>query len=142
MDTIVALIKNVGLILGSGLFLYVGYYLRKRNAGFIKKGVKTKATITGFSDREMNIGGETNPAKFPIVQFTNEEGETITQELNSYDTRLQTKGEVIDICYIREEDGYDILIRAELWLTYMPLIFTLIGILLLAIGSYRLLTSF
>lgn len=127
------LIAPIFLIVFGGIFASVGYYIFNSNRKIEQNGIKTRAKIIDFvENRSRDSDGHVDVSHYPVVTFQ-DKGIDVTQQLNT-SGNPKTINQIIEIFYLREGDDYKIVINSNFWKTIFPMIFFIIGIIVLSIG--------
>ena len=131
MGTIITII--VFVIVGIG-FCYVGFQIEIKNKLVLSKGIRTKAKIVGFTERQIkDADGESFLYYFPIIIFKDLNGSEITKQLGDSLSPTQINKQ-IDIVYLEEKDDYFIIMIGDWWQINLPVILKIIGLLFLVFG--------
>ncbi|MEC7262923.1 MAG: DUF3592 domain-containing protein [Bacteroidota bacterium] len=129
------LIGPVAFLIVGGGFLYAGFYIRSKNHKIQANGFRTKAKIVDFSkERFKDAHGESHIYHFPIVNFTDRDGISTIQKLDSNDNPKRLN-QLIGIIYLKKENGeYQIIKDNDWWENNFPVICLVFGILFSGIG--------
>ncbi|MEN2412464.1 hypothetical protein [Flavobacterium mesophilum] len=134
-ETILYMAMGIGCIYG-------GISMKKHIRNMETNGIRTKAKIIDFHIierwshfRKTRMRGR-QKLKFyyPIIVFTDLNGNSITQQMPDANTNPQKINDLIDILYLKKENSYEILSNTKWRKSYLPLIFIIIGIYFLLHG--------
>jgi len=121
-DLIIALI--------SGVFIVLGAKLWQKNNYLIAHGKKTEAVI--FKNNYKRSGSDSG-MYYPVVRFTTETEEWITQELSIGYTPAKAEGTKLEVIY-DPEDPTHVEINGGFQLIVAPRFFVAIGLIGLILG--------
>ncbi|WP_431124339.1 DUF3592 domain-containing protein [Flagellimonas flava] len=117
-------------------FVYAGLWLSIANRTIRNTGIKTKAKIVDYiEEKRVDADGDGHIYHFPVVNFTNQQGDEITQQLTLSEKPKRTN-QWIEIVYLKKENEYHIIKNDDWWEINLPTIFLIFGGLFLAIGIY------
>ena len=121
-----------GLMLSGVACLVMAYYSLRSVKKIVKKGLKTKAFITGFKS------GYRNQSSYPVIQFSTLTGEEIKIKLSD-PFQGEKKVQQVNIIY-DPDDPHNAIIDDPFYLGRKYYWIGLVGILLLLAGIYLWLT--
>lgn len=134
IDAILFLMVGLALI-------FLGLYTQKANRRMQIDGIRTKAQITDIVEQQSKDRyGNTELDYYPIVSFTDKNGNKTTQKLG-HSTNPERINEHIDIFYLQRGKEIEILVDTAWQKTYYPLIYLLIGLSLTALAIAMLLKT-
>lgn len=129
------LIFFIPFLLFPSLFVLGGVWWLSNNMSLIEEGIKVEGKVVEVVSRNDSDGDR---IYYPIAQFLNENGETVTKELD-YGTSpaSYSVGDPISIVY-RKETPNELYINSSFWIYTFPGIFIAMGALfeLFAIGFF------
>lgn len=112
------------IIIGSGIFILVGAKLWQRGNHLIHNGKKAKAVI--FKNNFKRSGSD-GGMYYPVVRFTTESNEWITQELNIGYSPAKPEGTKLEVIY-DPDDPTNVDINGTFQLEVLPRLFVAIGL--------------
>lgn len=109
-------------------FASLGFYLLFWNRKVEKNGIRTRAEIIDYSEGEMDFDDGKQIVFFPILKFTDKNGEVVTQKHDSGEHK-KLDSRFIEIYYLKNDTEYDILINTSGWKTYFPVGLIIFGLI-------------
>ena len=118
------------IAIGGGVFIIIGAKLWQRGNHLLANGKKTEAIIFKNNYKRSGSGGG---MYYPVVRFTTDTNEWITEELNIGYSSAKPEGTKIEVIY-DPEDPTTVEINGSFQLEVLPRIFVAIGLIGLILG--------
>lgn len=137
-------INTIMVIIGIA-FVFAGFNIKNYTQSIEKNGIRVKAKIVDFEIVEKR---ETRQEvdqiityHYPIVAFKDLNGNTTTQKTDS-STSSKEINDVIDIVYLKNGNGYQVMIDSNWRKSYFPICFIVIGFYLFLNGLLSIINTF
>ena len=118
------------IAIGGGILIVVGAKLWQKGDYLLANGKKTEAVIFKNVFRR---SGSSGGMYYPVVRFTTDKNEWITEELNIGFSPAKPEGTKLEVIYC-PEDPSNVAINGTFQLEILPRIFVAIGLLGLILG--------
>ncbi len=121
------------------ILLYLGYHLRSKTKKMETYGRRVTARIVKHIEKvSRDTEGLSSTYYYPVLEFKNNEGRLIQQELK-LGTTIKSRKETMNIIYLLKEEEYEILIDNAFLKHWLPNILMCLGLVLILIS---LMTTF
>ncbi|WP_193845206.1 hypothetical protein [Flavobacterium hungaricum] len=121
--------------------IYAGISMKKHVHNMEKNGISAKAKIIDFHiverwNNHHRIRREARKLKYyyPIIEFTDLNGDSVTQKMPDASTTPNKIDDLIDILYLKKENHYEVISDNNWRKSYLPIIFIIFGMYCLLHG--------